>query len=190
MMKIQSFRVKYSARLSSFARMPKSKATIQLILIFPTVRLKKGRKKEDSAEALNTPVHQLQPPEKPPRKVVAKVPVYRPDEPRNILNVKAGRFSDAVANEYEEYVRSKNPSVIAHVLRPETAVADEGAAPAEQNHKDSRPLGEKVISALVGIFSRMSRMTAIPSKTKMPSLLRIIRAKRTKEAYFMSLTII
>ena len=115
---------------------------------------KKEEKKEDSAEALNTPVHQLQPPEKLPRKVVAKVPVYRPDEPRNILNVKAGRFSDAVANEYEEYVRSKNPSVIAHVLRPETAVADEGAAPAEQNHKDSRPLGEKVISALVGIFSK------------------------------------
>lgn len=115
---------------------------------------KKEEKKEDSAEALNTPVHQLHPPEKPPRKVVAKVPVYRPDEPRNILNVKAGRFSDAVANEYEEYVRSKNPSVIAHVLRPETAVADEGAAPAEQNHKDSRPLGEKVISALVGIFSK------------------------------------
>lgn len=115
---------------------------------------KKEEKKEDSAEALNTPVHQLQPPKKPPRKVVAKVPVYRPDEPRNILNVKAGRFSDAVANEYEEYVRSKNPSVIAHVLRPETAVADEGAAPAEQNHKDSRPLGEKVISALVGIFSK------------------------------------
>lgn len=115
---------------------------------------KKEEKKEDSAEALNTPVHQLPPPEKPPRKVVAKVPVYRPDEPRNILNVKAGRFSDAVANEYEEYVRSKNPSVIAHVLRPETAVADEGTAPAEQNHKDSRPLGEKVISALVGIFSK------------------------------------
>lgn len=115
---------------------------------------KKEEKKEDSAEALNTPVHQLPPPEKPPRKVVAKVPVYRPDEPRNILNVKAGRFSDAVANEYEEYVRSKNPSVIAHVLRPETAVANEGAAPAEQNHKDSRPLGEKVISALVGIFSK------------------------------------
>lgn len=115
---------------------------------------KKEEEKEDSAEALNTPVHQLPPPEKPPRKVVAKVPVYRPDEPRNILNVKAGRFSDAVANEYEEYVRSKNPSVIAHVLRPETAVADEGAAPAEQNHKDSRPLGEKVISALVGIFSK------------------------------------
>ena len=92
--------------------------------------------------------------EKPPRKVVAKVPVYRPDEPRNILNVKAGRFSEAVANEYEEYVRSKNPSVIAHVLRPEPTIVDEEIAPTEEKHKDNRPIGEKVISALVGIFSK------------------------------------
>ena len=86
--------------------------------------------------------------------MVAKVPVYRPDEPRNILNVKAGRFSEAVANEYEEYVRSKNPSVIAHVLRPEPTIVDEEIAPTEEKHKDNRPIGEKVISALVGIFSK------------------------------------
>ena len=120
----------------------------------PEDKPKEKTETKEKKEASQTPVHQFPNTEKPPRKVVAKVPVYRPDEPRNILNVKAGRFSDAVANEYEEYVRSKNPSVIAHVLRPETAVADEGAAPAEQNHKDSRPLGEKVISALVGIFSK------------------------------------
>ena len=86
--------------------------------------------------------------------MVAKVPVYRPDEPRNILNVKAGRFSEVVANEYEEYVRSKNPSVIAHVLRPEPTIVDEEIAPTEEKHKDNRPIGEKVISALVGIFSK------------------------------------
>ena len=86
--------------------------------------------------------------------MVAKVPVYRPDEPRNILNVKAGRFSEAVANEYEEYVRSKNPSVIAHVLRPEPTIVDEEIAPTEEKHKDNRPISEKVISALVGIFSK------------------------------------
>ena len=80
--------------------------------------------------------------------------MYRPDEPRNILNVKAGRFSEAVANEYEEYVRSKNPSVIAHVLRPEPTIVDEEIAPTEEKHKDNRPIGEKVISALVGIFSK------------------------------------
>lgn len=109
---------------------------------------------KEEKEASQTPVHQFPNTEKPPRKVVAKVPVYRPDEPRNILNVKAGRFSEVVANEYEEYVRSKNPSVIAHVLRPEPTIVDEEIAPTEEKHKDNRPIGEKVISALVGIFSK------------------------------------
>lgn len=109
---------------------------------------------KEKKEASQTPVHQFPNTEKPPRKVVAKVPVYRPDEPRNILNVKAGRFSEAVANEYEEYVRSKNPSVIAHVLRLEPTIVDEEIAPTEEKHKDNRPIGEKVISALVGIFSK------------------------------------
>lgn len=109
---------------------------------------------KEKKEALQTPVHQFPNTEKPPRKVVAKVPVYRPDEPRNILNVKAGRFSEVVANEYEEYVRSKNPSVIAHVLRPEPTTVDEEIAPTEEKHKDNRPISEKVISALVGIFSK------------------------------------
>lgn len=109
---------------------------------------------KEKKEASQTPVHQFPNTEKPPCKVVAKVPVYRPDEPRNILNVKAGRFSEAVANEYEEYVRSKNPSVIAHVLRPEPTIVDEEIAPTEEKHKDNRPIGEKVISALVGIFSK------------------------------------
>lgn len=109
---------------------------------------------KEKKEASQTPVHQFPNTEKPPRKVVAKVPVYRPDEPRNIINVKAGRFSEAVANEYEEYVRSKNPSVIAHVLRPEPTIVDEEIAPTEEKHKDNRPIGEKVISALVGIFSK------------------------------------
>ena len=109
---------------------------------------------KEKKEASQTPVHQFPNTEKPPRKVVAKVPVYRPDEPRNILNVKAGRFSEAVANEYEEYVRSKNPSVIAHVLRPEPTIVDEEIAPTDEKHKDNRPIGEMVISALVGIFSK------------------------------------
>lgn len=109
---------------------------------------------KEKKEVSQTPVHQFPNTEKPPRKVVAKVPVYRPDEPRNIINVKAGRFSEVVANEYEEYVRSKNPSVIAHVLRPEPTIVDEEIAPTEEKHKDNRPISEKVISALVGIFSK------------------------------------
>lgn len=120
----------------------------------PEDKPKEKTETKEKEEASQTPVHQFPNTEKPPRKVVAKVPVYRPDEPRNILNVKAGRFSEAVANEYEEYVRSKNPSVIAHVLRPEPTIVDEEIAPTEEKHKDNRPIGEKVISALVGIFSK------------------------------------
>ena len=120
----------------------------------PEDKPKEKAETKEKKEASQTPVLQFPNTEKPPRKVVAKVPVYRPDEPRNILNVKAGRFSEAVANEYEEYVRSKNPSVIAHVLRPEPTIVDEEIAPTEEKHKDNRPIGEKVISALVGIFSK------------------------------------
>lgn len=120
----------------------------------PEDKPKEKTETKEKKEASQTPVHQFPNTEKPPRKVVAKVPVYRPDEPRNILNVKAGRFSEAVANEYEEYVRSKNPSVIAHVFRPEPTIVDEEIAPTEEKHKDNRPIGEKVISALVGIFSK------------------------------------
>lgn len=120
----------------------------------PEDKPKEKTETKEKKEASQTPVHQFPNTEKPPRKVVAKVPVYRPDEPRNIFNVKAGRFSEVVANEYEEYVRSKNPSVIAHVLRPEPTIVDEEIAPTEEKHKDNRPIGEKVISALVGIFSK------------------------------------
>lgn len=120
----------------------------------PEDKPKEKTETKEKKEASQTHVHQFPNTEKPPRKVVAKVPVYRPDEPRNILNVKAGRFSEAVANEYEEYVRSRNPSVIAHVLRPEPTIVDEEIAPTEEKHKDNRPIGEKVISALVGIFSK------------------------------------
>lgn len=120
----------------------------------PEDKPKEKTETKEKKETSQTPVHQFPNTEKPPRKVVAKVPVYRPDEPRNILNVKAGRFSEVVANEYEEYVRSKNPSVIAHVLRPEPTIVDEEIAPTEEKHKDNRPIGEKVISALVGIFSK------------------------------------
>ena len=120
----------------------------------PEDKPKEKTETKEKKEASQNTVHQFPNTEKPPRKVVAKVPVYRPDEPRNILNVKAGRFSEVVANEYEEYVRSKNPSVIAHVLRPEPTIVDEEIAPTEEKHKDNRPISEKVISALVGIFSK------------------------------------
>lgn len=85
-----------------------------------------------------------------PERVVSKVPVYRPEEPRNILNVKAGRFSEVVAREYEEYIRSKNPSVMAHVIRP-VSKAEENM---EEQEEDTRSTQEKILSAVVGFFSK------------------------------------
>lgn len=90
-------------------------------------------------------------PKKPAKKVVAKVPVYRPDEPRDILNVKAGKFSEVVTQEYEEYIRSKNPSVIAHVIKPESKIEDENIS---ETIEDTRSPKEKILSAVVGFFSK------------------------------------
>ena len=86
--------------------------------------------------------------DKQPERVVSTVPVYRPDEPRNILNVKAGRFSEVVAREYEEYIRSKNPSVITHVIRPEPKPEQ------PEEEQDTRSTQEKILSAVVGFFSK------------------------------------
>ena len=120
----------------------------------PEDKPKEKTETKEKKEASQTPVHQFPNPDNPPRYLVAKVPLFRPDDPSNFLNVKSVRVSEVVANEYEEYVRSKNPSVIAHVLRPEPTIVDEEIAPTEEKHKDNRPIGEKVISALVGIFSK------------------------------------
>lgn len=86
-----------------------------------------------------------------PKKIVAKVPVYKFDEDNKILNVKAGRFSEVVAKEYEEYIHSKNPSVIAHAIKSE--VKNETADKKEEP-KDERSVQEKFLSALVGFFSK------------------------------------
>ncbi len=94
---------------------------------------------------------QAQPAAKQPKRIVSKVPIYRPENPKDNLNVKAGRFSEVVANEYEEYIRSKNPSVIAHVIRPEPKPdnSDENEKP-----EDKRSAQEKILSAVVGFFSK------------------------------------
>ncbi len=87
---------------------------------------------------------------KPAKHVVSRVPVYQPEEPSNLLNVKAGRFSEVVETQYEEYIRSKNPSVMAHVIRPEPKHEEAE----EEKPRDERSAKEKVISAVVGFFSR------------------------------------
>ena len=104
-------------------------------------------KAEEPPDKQSEPAEQA--PEIEPERVVAKVPVYRPEEPRNILNVKAGRFSEVVAREYEEYIRSKNPSVIAHVIRPEPKIEE----PKEEK-PEKPPLQERILTSVVGFFSK------------------------------------
>lgn len=86
-----------------------------------------------------------------PKRVVAKVPVYKPDDADEMLNIKAGKFAEVVSREYEEYIRCKNPSVIAHVIRPEPK-SDEPEQ--EDQPKEKRFTQEKLLSAFVGFFSK------------------------------------
>ena len=95
---------------------------------------------------------------------VSNVPVYEPEEPQNVLNVKAGRFTEVVEREYEEYIHSKSPSVKAHVIRPEPE-EDEP----EDEEKPRRSFQEKITSALVGFFSKDEPDdTDTPKKTSKP----------------------
>ena len=88
------------------------------------------------------------------KKVIAKVPVYRKEGEENTLNVKAGKFSEVVGYEYEEYIKSKNPSVIVHVIKPDTqrtVIVEEDDEP---EPLDFHSASEKIMANLVGFFSK------------------------------------
>lgn len=88
------------------------------------------------------------------KKVIAKVPVYRKEGEENTLNVKAGKFSEVVGYAYEEYIKSKNPSVIAHVIKPDTqrtVIVEEDDEP---EPLDFHSASEKIMANLVGFFSK------------------------------------
>lgn len=106
----------------------------------------KELEKERYEELINSGEFDVQ---NPPKKVISKVPVYRFDESAKTINVKAGKFAEVVEYEYEQYIRSKNPSVIAHVIKPEPKVQDE-----DTTQKDTRSTQEKILSAVVGFFSK------------------------------------
>ena len=94
----------------------------------------------------------------------SKAPTYQAEEPQNVLNVKAGRFTEVVEREYEEYIRSKSPSVKAHVVRPEPEDDEQ-----EDEEKPRRSFQEKITSALVGFFSKdESDDTDTPKKKNTP----------------------
>ena len=85
---------------------------------------------------------------KPDAKTIrSKVPVYKEDDEIEKLHVKAGRFSEVVKGEYEQYLRSKNPS-ISQVIKQEMAKVENIT-----RDGDTRTRKEKVLSAVVGIFS-------------------------------------
>lgn len=44
-------------------------------------------------------------------KIVAKIPVYQHESKINKINLKAGRFTDVVENEYDEYLKSNDPTI-------------------------------------------------------------------------------
>lgn len=80
--------------------------------------------------------------------IESKVPVYQKEDEVEKVHVKVGRFSTVVRQEYEQYLRSKNPS-ISQVIKNEINKVEE-----IPNQKDNRPTKEKVVSAVVGIFSK------------------------------------
>lgn len=107
-----------------------------------------------------------EPPEAPQEdkqaaRVVAKVPVYRPDEPANLLNVKAGKFSEVVGREYEAYLRSSDPVISAHTRRPSPQAAQPAAPPVPQESTQ-----EKILGAVVGFFSKEETPKEAPQKEK------------------------
>ena len=120
-------------------------------------KIEKETKEENEKESEEAPEdaqkaesEEPAPPKKQVERVIAKVPIYRPEDPNELLNIKAGRFSEVVTTEYEEYIRSKNPSVITHVIRPEPKPETEVA----EKEEDDRTTKEKILSAVVGFFSK------------------------------------
>lgn len=80
--------------------------------------------------------------------IESRVPVYQREDEIEKIHVKVGKFSSVVRQEYEQYLRSKNPS-ISQVIKTEIKKVEE-----IPQKRDNRPLKEKVLSSVVGIFSK------------------------------------
>lgn len=79
--------------------------------------------------------------------VVSKVPVYIHDSRVEKINVKAGKFSQVVASEYEQYVRSKDPTI----SKTNTPVRDE-----KEDKTYVKSINEKIVGKMVDFFSAES----------------------------------
>ena len=80
--------------------------------------------------------------------IVSKVPVYRPDEPDNLLNVKAGRFAEVVGREYDAYSNSKNSAFAQRRNRSAPT------RPPVEPPDDISVTQERILGAVVGFFSK------------------------------------
>lgn len=47
----------------------------------------------------------------PSERIVAKIPTYQHDSKINLIHLKAGRFTDVVESEYDEYLKSNDPII-------------------------------------------------------------------------------
>lgn len=75
--------------------------------------------------------------------IVSKVPVYRHESKVEQLQVKAGKFSEIVRSEYEQYLKSKNP-VISQSNKP---VAD------EVDELSVKAINDKLVGKVVEFFA-------------------------------------
>lgn len=75
----------------------------------------------------------------------SRVPVYTPENRHSKLRVNAGKFSVVVRQEYEEYLKSKNPEISATYHPVETVVTEE--------IRTVRNLKKSFISGLMDFFS-------------------------------------
>lgn len=79
--------------------------------------------------------------------VVSKVPVYRHESKTEKIMVKAGKFSEMLRSEYEEYVKSKDP-VISQTHIPSAAEKN-----TEEGEKAVKGLNERFVNAVTDFFA-------------------------------------
>ena len=133
-------------------------------VIFQDELLEKAQEPKKHKEGNYEKIFGIKKPSPQAKTVESKVPVYKREEEVQQIHVKAGRFSSVVRREYEQYLRSKNPS-ISHVIKNEINKVEDS----DKKEKDPRSKRERMFSAVVGFFSNdNSDDTDIPADQVVP----------------------
>ncbi len=134
-------------------------------VLFQEELLEKAQEPKQHKEGNYEKIFGIKKPSPQAKTVESKVPVYKQEDEVQQIHVKAGRFSAVVRREYEQYLRSKNPS-ISHVIKNEINNKIEET---DKKEKDPRSKRERMFSAVVGIFSNdNSDDTDLPSAQVVP----------------------